>query len=160
MPCWLTRTRWIERRRSPLLSQLAFVWLSGMMNKKTIPIAMVRKPATRKMIFQGSIAEPCFSIAVMIPYEITPPAICATPFALNQIAVRVPCSSLVYHCDVRRAKPGVTDDSNNPRKNRSAKAPEMLRTAAKQQRMVPHAMILKARYLPRGKYCSSLCLTS
>lgn len=69
---------------------------------------------------------------------------------------RRPCSRLVYHWDVKRAKPGVTAASNTPRKNRTATAPAKFFTAANKHKVVPHIIMLNAEYFPSGSLCKSL----
>src|ERR1700712_2052965 len=88
-----------------------------------------------------------------MPYATTPPKICAKPLKENQMPVRDPCSSFVYHWLVRSANPGVTAASNTPRKNRMATAPAKLVTAAKHANVTPHAITQKDEYLARGRRC-------
>ena len=98
IPCWLTRTRAIASSRSSFLSHRAFSWLSGTTQRKISPSATVRKPVTRKTIFQGSIAEPWRRVPTAMPYATRPPKIWPQPLKLNQMLTRLLCSDLVYHC--------------------------------------------------------------
>ncbi|KAH9832130.1 hypothetical protein Tdes44962_MAKER08847 [Teratosphaeria destructans] len=86
-----------------------------------------------------------------MPYATSPPKICAQPLNENQMPVRLPCSLVVYHCEVMRAKPGVTAASHTPSMNLMATAPEKSWTAAKQASTRPQAMIQDALYLPMGR---------
>jgi len=88
-----------------------------------MPRHVVSSPVTKKTIFQGSMIVPYLRHPTAMPYATQPPKICAKPLKLNQMAVREPCSFLVYHCEVKRAKPGVTAASKTPRKKRMAIAP-------------------------------------
>lgn len=66
------------------------------------------------------------------------------------MAVRVPCSFAVYHCEVKRAKPGVTAASKTPRKNLTATAPWKFNTADIEQSTRPQAMMQKEEYFAKG----------
>lgn len=68
--------------------------------------------------------------------------------------VRVPCSFAVYHCEVKRANPGVTAASKTPRRNLTATAPWKFETADIEQSTRPQAIIQKAEYLASGSDCS------
>jgi hypothetical protein len=88
--------------------------------------------------------------------------------------VREPCSFFVYHCDVKRANPGVTADSVTsnaislliryiqssqyipPSMKRTATPPAKSFTAAKVHRVIPHRIMLTAEYFPSGNRCNSL----
>ena len=101
-----------------------------MMKKNTTPKQAVKQPFTKNTIFQGAIAVPCFFAPTAIPYATKPPKIWPKPLNENQKPTRVPCSFLVYHWDVNRAKPGVTADSKIPKKTAAVLAFVILLSAA------------------------------
>ena len=93
IPCWFARTRSIANRRSSLVSQRAFNWLSGMRIQKRTPNNMVTTPVNMKIIFHDGILYS----RIDRPYATRPPKIWARPLNEAHSATRKPCSLLVYH---------------------------------------------------------------
>lgn len=90
-----------------------------MIQRKIAPSTIVRRPANRNTDFQGSMAEPCFSLPTAIPYATSPPNTWPHPLKLNQILTRLPCSSFVYHWHCQQKFYGDNDVATNLRRQES-----------------------------------------